>query len=274
MKKSFFIHKDGQQLGPWNQDLILRKIDSKEVEWTDYIYSVDLKDWVYLLDHPDFVDAFKQTYETKTKNPQAKVSHAEKNPQQAEPQQQVTKSDEWYILRDENKYGPFEYLELVRMLQQKKIFDYDFVWNRGKMSIWAQISELQEFTPERIRAVRDSGSMKVNDVFFRRRHKRMKFGASILLHNNKEVWRGNSIEISSGGAGLMIHSGEISLGQKFFLHFQAGDGVPPFNASVEIVSKKPEGSSFRYGVRFTEVSQVIQQSIRRIAEIKGNQKAG
>ncbi len=136
------------------------------------------------------------------------------------------------------------------------------------MTVWSPINELSEFSPERIRAIRDSGSLKVKDVFFRRRHKRVKFGASILLHNNKEVWRGSSIEISSGGAGLLLSTGDIEIGQKFFLHFQAGDGVPPFNSSVEVVSKKQDGDSYRYGVTFVNVSHLVQQSIKKVTDRK------
>jgi hypothetical protein len=51
------------------------------------------------------------------------------------------------------------------------------------------------------------------------------------------------------------------------LHFQPGQGVPPFNAVCEIVSKKfidggyLSGKKVSYGVKFTAVTQSVRESI-------------
>lgn len=245
----YILHHQGSEKGPWSFDEVLKQIHSKNVEWTDYVYDEQKKDWILLLDHPQFVEEFQ-----KWKKPGAKP---------ASPGTGKESNSEWYILRDENKYGPFAYLELIRMLQEKKLFEFDFVWNRAKMSSWQQISEVEDFKPEKIKEVRDKEGLKMTDVFFRRRHARASYGASILLHNNKEVWRGQSFEISAGGAGLKIESSEVQVGQTLFLHFKAGDGVPPFNAVCTVMSKKQKGKEFHYGVKFTSVSQSVQQAIQK-----------
>jgi len=249
----YIVHHLGQQKGPWSTEEIVQRLQKKELEWTDYVFDEQKRDWVMLLDYHAFADQFQ-----KWKQPTTPV--ASKPPPE---------SAEWYILRDENKYGPFLYLELIKMLQEKKLFEFDFVWNRHKMESWKRISEIDDFQPGKIREVKEGGGPELKDVFYRRRHGRAKYGASILLHNNKEVWHGHSMEVSAGGAGLVIESDEIQVGQNLFLHFKAGDGVPPFNAVCVIVSKyKTKGKSVRYGVRFTSISQSIQQALKKFTDRK------
>jgi hypothetical protein len=256
MTVKFIIHHLGSQKGPWAIDEIVKKLEKKELEWTDYVFDEQKRDWVMMLDHAVFADHFR-----KWRQPVAGIDN--KPPES---------SADWYVLRDENKYGPFLYLELIKMLQEKKVLEFDYVWNRSKMESWKRISEVEDFHEDQIRELKEAGGADLKDVFFRRRHGRANYGASILLHNNKEVWRGNSLEVSAGGAGLLIESGDIQVGQNLFLHFKAGDGVPPFNAVCTIVSKAAvKGKMHRYGVRFTSISQSIQQAIKKFTDQK---KAG
>ena len=249
----YIVHHLGNQKGPWSVQEIGERLEKKELEWTDYIFDEQKRDWVMLLDHEVFAEQFKKWRQPVT-------SVASKPP---------ADNGEWYILRDENKYGPFLYLELIKMLQEKKLFEFDYVWNRQKMDSWKRISEVDDFGPEKIRQVKDNGGPDIKDVFYRRRHGRAKYGASILLHNNKEVWQGHSMEVSAGGAGLVIEANDIQVGQSLFLHFKAGDGVPPFNAVCTIVSKHPgKGKSVRYGIKFTSISQSIQQALKKFTDRK------
>lgn len=247
----FTIHHQGNHKGPWSFEEVLQKLQSKELEWTDYVFDDQKKDWLMLLDHPLFAEQFK-----KWKQPAAKVNGPRPN-----------EGNEWYVLRADNKYGPFTHLEIVKMLQERKVYEFDYVWNRAKIQTWYRISEVEDFKPEKIKALREKDGSHLPDIFYRRRHARARYGASILLHNNKEVWKGQSLEVGAGGAGLLIDSGDIQIGQSLFLHFKAGDGVPPFNAVCSIVSKRPvKGSEFRYGIKFTSISQTIQQALKKFTE--------
>lgn len=249
----YIVHHLGIQKGPWSVEDIRKRLEKKELEWTDYVFDEQKRDWVMLLDHAAFSEQFQ-----KWRQP---VVAAESKP--------PSDAAEWYVLRDENKYGPFLYLELIKMLQEKKLLEFDYVWNRQKMESWKRISEVEDFQEDKIRQIKTTGGPELKDVFYRRRHGRARYGASILLHNNKEVWQGKSMEVSSGGAGLLINSDEIQVGQNLFLHFKAGDGVPPFNAVCVIVSKAVvKGKGVRYGIRFTSISQSIQQAIKKFAERK------
>ena len=50
-------------------------------------------------------------------------------------------------------------------------------------------------------------------------------------------------------------------GQKLYLHFKPGDGVPPFNAVCEVVSKRyieglnSKKTPIRYGLKFVDLDE-------------------
>lgn len=261
--ETFYVSKNGEQLGPWSQSDIMKRLESRDIGWNDYIYDNAKADWVFLMEHPLFVDSFQQT---SIKPMPPKPSKA---PPKAEKKAEPLKQDkEWFVLKSENRYGPFSHLEIVRMLQEKNIFEFDYVWNQT-MANWKRVAEVEEFGPDKIKALQESGKSEVQEVFFRRRHARAHYGASIIVHNNKKVWKGESLELSSGGAGLVIDHHEFQPGQTLFLHFKPGDGVPPFNAICTIVSKQvPEAGSktLRYGVKFTSINRNVQEAIKEYTD--------
>jgi hypothetical protein len=266
---TFYVSHNGDQLGPWSQPEITKRLKARELSWNDYVFDSAKNDWVFIMDHPQFTEAYKVA-SAKPEPPKPKAP-----PKQEVAEAKASKSNdsglsapkqdkEWFVLKSENRYGPFSHLEIVRMLQEKNIFEFDYVWNQA-MANWKRVAEVEEFGPEKIKALQESGRGEVQEVFFRRRHARAHYGASIIVHNNKKVWKGESVELSSGGAGLVIDNHEFQPGQTLFLHFKPGDGVPPFNAICTIVSKQvPAAGSktLRYGVKFTSINRNIQESIK------------
>src|SRR5579871_3215625 len=105
---------------------------------------------------------------------------------------------EWFVHKGESKYGPFTYHDVIRMLQERKLNDYDFIWKADMVS-WTRIHNCVEFSPEKIRDLCDSQQSEVVDIFFRRRHPRAKYETEVLIHNCKAVWKGTGLEISLGG---------------------------------------------------------------------------
>lgn len=61
-------------------------------------------------------------------------------------------------------------------------------------------------------------------------------------------------------------------GQTLYLHFKPGDGVPPFNAICEVVSKqyvegvKEKNAPIRYGLKFTSISPTTQKFLQEFAK--------
>lgn len=247
MQTQFYLSKDGNSIGPFPVEVILKKVESGEHQWTDYCYDELKADWVVLMEHPSFSDKFKEM------KPQASS---------APPKAKHTADREWFVLRGENKYGPFTFQEVVRMLQARTLYDHDYVWN-AKMESWKKISECPDYAPEKIQQLHATVGTIAEEIFFRRRHARVSYGASVIIHNNKKVWKAESLEISVGGAGIVLDDTKFNSGDSLFLHFKPGDGVPPFNAICEIVSVKPVGDTqTRYGVKFTSISHAVQKSIQ------------
>lgn len=256
MAKQYYLSNNGTHIGPFNLETVLKKIESQENQWTDYIYDESMGEWVMLLEHPEFSAKLAQKPATRPQSTPAVSLN-----------KHLLKDKEWFILKEGNNYGPFSQLELIQMLQEKALFEYDYIWH-SKLPAWKRVAEVEDFAPEKIRVMKDSKEADVAEIFFRRRHVRASYGASLIVHNNKTVFRGQALEISAGGAGVLIDSPNLQPGQSLFLHFQPGDGVPPFNAVCQIVSKQyvKDGSSavepVKYGVKFTTLSQSARESIK------------
>lgn len=267
MQKSFYLSKNGAHVGPFSLDEVCKKLESKEHSWMDYIYDDRKEDWILLIEHPVFTEKFNKNFI----KPSAQTSHGSHLSKAVS-----MKDKEWYTLKNGSNFGPFSQLELIQMLQEKTLFEYDYVWHHS-MSSWKRIADVPEYSPDRIKSLIDSNQSEIAEIFFRRRHLRAQYGCSVIVHNNKSVFKGHGLEISAGGAGLMIENHLLNPGQTLFLHFQPGEGVPPFNAVCTIVSKQAprspvvEGTAVKYGVKFTSVSQNIRQQIKDYTEIK---KAG
>ncbi len=272
MQTKFIVTNAGRNIGPFKIDEILTQLESSELNWMEYLYDEAAKDWILIIQHPIFAEKFNAGWGRPQAQPIVVEAKGFKNPSNK------LSEKEWYILREGNNYGPYSFLEVIQMLQEKALYEYDYVWNQ-ELPAWRRIAELAEFTPETIKNLKNSGDTTVAEIFFRRRHARAQYGCSLILHDNKSIYKGHSVEISVGGAGIVIPSQILQPGQTVFLHFQPGDGVPPFNALCHVVSKqfvksfpgKPaEGVTVKYGVRFTSISQNIRESIKSFTEEKGD----
>jgi len=257
MKKVYFLSKNGTQTGPFEYDRVIQLVSNGNISWADYVFDESKRDWVLLLIHADFAHYFLP--DCPPKSNETAISFNDKA---------------WYILRDGNNYGPFSQLDIIQMLQNKSLYEFDFVWKPGNNS-WSQISTTEEFSTENIRDLHNRKDLDISEIFFRRRHLRAKFGSSLVVHNSKSVFKGISLEISSGGAGIVLESSNIQPGQSLFLHFKPGEGVPPFNAICQVVSKQTlrspqtsESSRFKYGVRFTNISTQVRDAIETFIKLK------
>lgn len=268
MKNSYFLSKNEKQIGPFTEEQILEKIKTKEVSWMDYIFDESKKDWILLMEHKKFNTYFTESILKKAKTDPVKDASEKKDQSQAK---DSTEAKAWYVLKDNNNYGPFSLAEIIQMLQAKILFEFDYVW-QTKFDGWKRVAEVADFSSENIQKLIKSGNPEVSDYFFRRRNVRINYGCSLVVHDNKQIYKGRSIELSSGGAGIFVDTNHFIPGQNLFLHFQPGDGVPPFNAICTIVSKQfnqsvsSSSEEYRYGVKFTSISQSIKQKIQEFAE--------
>lgn len=182
-------------------------------------------------------------------------------------------NEQWFLLRDK-KYGPFTYFDLIKMLQEQNVFEYDFVWNKS-MDQWKKISEIEGFDPQQIIGLKQKNKIQnIVKLFFRRKFKRVSYSSSIIVHNNKKVYKGNSLEICMGGAGITIETAELKKGEEIYIHFKPSEDTPAFNVLCEIVNKSKDNSqnTFRYGVKFLEINESTKEDLKKHI-YKNNQAA-
>lgn len=274
----YFVSHEGQQVGPFELQEIMNKVKSQQLSLLDYIFDEGKNDWVLLMEHAELSQKlrdFKPTLAPKPAPPRVpevpNVPEAEMaKVKQSNPNAPEHEISEWYLLKGENKFGPFAFTDVLKMLQQKAVFEYDFAWHPG-MASWKRIAEIQPFQSESIKKLKSGEMADVQEVFFRRRHRRMNYNGTILVHDNKSVWKGQGMEISAGGAGVLMENAMLVPGQTLYLHFKPCDGVPPFNAICEIVNKqfvegvREKNATIRYGLRFTNISANTQQFLHEMS---------
>jgi len=250
MDQKFFVAKDGLQKGPWSLHEITQYLQKKDISWNDYIYDEKKNDWMFLFEFPELTDLFNKSF---------------KNPLPNKPVGAPTNYYEercWYILKQNENYGPFCYLDLIQMLQSKTLFEHDFLWRTGRVA-WKRLAEIEEFNSDRLKEVfkmlADNQEAE-SKVFFRRRHPRAKYKCELLVHDKSKVYTAHSIEISAGGACFKVDHVKFEVDDQVYLHFKPGGDVPPFNAVCKIVSRTNENL---YGVSFVHVASSAKDSIMK-----------
>ncbi len=251
---TYYIASQGKQQGPFTIQEIEVKLTSQKINWHDYIYDDKAEDWVLLMEYAPFTQLFNKSFQT----PLAVVKD--------KPDVDPAKKRQWFVLKQNNNYGPFSKLDLIQMLQSKTLHEYDFIWHEN-MTAWKRLAEVQEFSVQEIRLLFDKYSKKKDasdKVFFRRKYARAKVDSHAIVHDKKKIYKSVGVEISEGGAGLMIEDGEFDKDQQVYLHFKPAPEVPAFNAICKIVSKKGN----IYGVQFLKISAAAKTYIANYTKKK------
>jgi hypothetical protein len=288
MQTRFYVSHESQQMGPYTIDEIVNFVGRGTLSPLDYIYDESLSDWIIFIDHKELsekVKCLKPKAPPQAHNNQGTPGHGQKEHAGHSKQTHGATHEghavhpgniaeplrhEWFVLKGENKFGPFAFPDMIKMLQQGAIYEYDFAWYDG-MQGWVRIAELSDFSKDVLQKLKESSMPELREVFFRRRHKRALYGATIIVHDNKKVWKGTGVEISEGGAGVIMENATLLPGQELYLHFKPGDGVPPFNAVCEIVSKQymnelnDPNAPIKYGLKFKNINAETQKLLKDFA---------
>lgn len=296
----YYVSKGDQTLGPWTINEIANRLQASEIAITDFVYIEGRDEWIPLMECEPLREKLRAK-KPKAPPPPAKgattsssVNPAEEtrkaiaeaeaearevaarpetealakafSPRNSGPGNALSdEAAEWFVQKGNNRYGPFTYHGLVRALQEKSIYEFDYVWKAG-MEHWIRIAEHEAFTPEKIRELREQTAGETG-VFFRRQHPRIPFESEVIVHDNRSVWMGKAFEGSVGGSGLMIENATLVPGQVVLLHFAERDDLPAFNALCEIVSKKfqrdvkDSKAPVTYGVRFLKLDSTVEPKV-------------
>lgn len=276
--KKFYVVHDGSQLGPFSVTEIVIKLNQHQFEPSDYVYDDEIKDWIMLIESEPIkieLRRLKPKAQLPEKAPQSdsnvvplhKYGYKRADNTNTKNELSDIEDKNWYILKGENRFGPFPYKEVLRMLQEKVVYEFDYAWHDG-MRNWQRMAEIADFSEATIRQFLP----KASEVFFRRNHARRPFTGTVLAHDNQTVWKGKGFEISVGGVGVVMDNAMLAPGQTIQLHFKPYENLPSFNAHCEIVSKRYEKSvkernaSVRYGLKFTDLSEDLKAQIQYLVQ--------
>lgn len=274
----YLVSRQGLAIGPLAMEEIVTKVKAKELDLFDYIFDEAKEDWVLLMEFAPVAAQLKsskpprppqhaaaQTAEAVTppapevKKPAVVDNRNTPPPVSATPIATTAHSiSEWFVLKGENRFGPFSYTDVVKMLQQKVVFPFDLIWHAG-LDNWRRVVELEDFHPDTIRSLFAQSSKK-KEVFVERKFPRKAFAGRVVVHDNLTLWKGEGFEISKGGVGINMSNSLVVPGQHVFVHFRQHEDWPAFNAVCEVVSKKfvSDASPVQYGLRFLSLSQDVQ----------------
>lgn len=256
--KQYTLSKNGSELGPYSLNEVISLITSREVELFDYIYDETSQDWILLTEHSDVTAALKAQ---KPKAPPASAKSSpslplESSSSESTPDRSSSPHDvEWFIMKGQSQFGPFTPADLLRLMQEKTLFEFDFVWN-SSMKDWKRLAEIAEFSKESIQT--HLKNPKTKESFFKRQHPRTPFQGKVIVHDQDSFWLAEGKEISDGGMGLFIKNALIVPGQVLTFHVKSQGERPAFNIKGEIVSKQYVGGArsrserIEYGVRFLQ----------------------
>lgn len=278
------VSRNGETLGPWTVEVIAQKLASNEIAVTDFAWDDSVTDWVPLLEFVElktYLQTLKPSAPPKSASGTAakpSESHASLESASVAPSVRPTAvaasmseddAIQWYVTRGQQKFGPFNYFGVVKALQDKSIFEFDYIWKEG-MDSWVRLAEHEKFAADAIRSLLQTLEEKKvhGDVFAQRRHARLAVENDVLINDNTSVCPGRMVEGSAGGTGLIIKNSTLVPGQLIHVHFSSLDGLPAFNAIGEIVSKKftrgarDTRAPIHYGVRFVKMDPKAEERVK------------
>ena len=188
----------------------------------------------------------------------------------------------WYILRGENKFGPFEFTTMINMIQNSELFDYNYVW-ASHMEGWQPMGEVEEFSKERLSLIIKTQD-PISHAFARRGSDRAEVTIPICGHNDEFFFNGHLISISLNGALVLINNPLLLPGQKMILNLgQNNVNVKSFNVLAQIVRKNFSRqrlnvkSGLNYAIKFVEAPEwgikQIQQLVNLYHEVNSQDNA-
>jgi hypothetical protein len=278
----FFVSKGERQLGPWTLQELAARLASSEIAVTDFVFDDGRQDWMPLFE----CEALKaHLAQSKPKSAPKKAQASEKTVTETKVETSAVgtgttttatagEKGEWFVQKGSHRYGPFSYAGVVRALQEKTVYEFDLIWREG-MNEWVRIAQHDEFKPERIKAIAATNG----EAIIRRQHQRMQFDNEVIVHDNRSVWLGRSVEGSAGGSGVVIENATLVPGQTVLLHFAAKEDLPAFNALCEIVGKKFVGdirdakTPVQYSVRFVKLDSQAEPRVQEYFHSRGAKAA-
>lgn len=183
-------------------------------------------------------------------------------------QLEIATCDEWFVLKGEEQFGPFSYSEMIGLMQNKFLFQFDYVW-AAHLESWTSMSELTEFSVDRLSRLAE----KSTDVFQKRKHPRVSVKQPVYIHNETQMWKGTVESLSQGGALILMENPVLLPGDDVHIHFKISEYLESsFNCDAQVLNKRmtqkriQHDTSLHYAVKFTELTDGGNKELKKIIQ--------
>ncbi|MGZ3734039.1 MAG: GYF domain-containing protein [Bdellovibrionota bacterium] len=263
---SFFVSHSGKKPdGPFTVAELKKRLKAGDLSYTDYLWVQDHEEWRMLADH--FSGDFPPPKEPPagiTVSGEKKITERAFAGETFSQDLGISNEPIWFLYRDNTKFGPYRYLELVRLLQTNACAPDDFVWKPGFQD-WTRVRHCTEFEDPVLKKLVHLRNFGAEKVFIQRRFPRVPYESEVILHDEKRVVFGAARSLSEGGAFLEVNKITHAKGDRIKIHFTPGAVSVPFNciAEVTMVSKGPPTG---YNVKFIYLEEEDRKRIAQYAE--------
>jgi len=171
---------------------------------------------------------------------------------------EISTSNEWHVLKGETQYGPYTYEEMIRMMQNKLVFSFDYVWS-PHMESWTPMADLEEFSADRLARLVERNSNQ--EAFSRREHERVYCKLPVYVNDQQTLWEGMAENLSEGGSLILMKNPVLLPGHVVHVHFRSRNtNDVAFNCTAEILTKRlvksriQHDTGIHYAVKFLSIS--------------------
>lgn len=187
---------------------------------------------------------------------------------------ETTTMDQWFILRGEEKFGPFEYGSMIRLMQDNEVTDSNYVW-APHLEQWTAMGELAEFSRDRLARLVERGDLK--EAFNRRASPRAPVEIALFGHNGEIFFDGRTLSVSQHGALALLNSPLLLPGQTVQLHLRTGVLAKPILLKAEVLRKNFSRrrlnvkSGLHYALRFVDATPEQIQQLKDLVQTKAKE---
>ncbi len=169
-----------------------------------------------------------------------------------------SKTTEWWVLIGDQESGPHSYLEMIRMLQNGELFDYNYIWS-GHLEAWTPLAKVEDFSKDRLLRLLQHDK-EIAQAFKPRKSPRVSRKIEIFGHNDERFFTGHTIDLGVNGALVFLEDPLIQPGHRLTLHFRSSQTMQnSFNVTAEVLRKNFSEkkltirSGLHYAVKFVQV---------------------
>jgi hypothetical protein len=152
---------------------------------------------------------------------------------------------DWYVLKAQQKFGPYSYEDMVMMKQNRQLYDFDYVWKTG-FNVWMPVAHVDELSSTRFLQWLKENPKNSNHLI-RRENNRILYTTPLTIHNDISLWKGHSDSLSLNGALLTMNNPFVLPGQNIHIHFESARTTDiAFSLIGEVIGKKYSTQRLKY----------------------------